>query len=78
MVKRLNTMQRRHNVPYFIRGRFRRLTRNPVVLWFAGIIFVTLIIIMLMLLLLNTEVVGVDDLLADIPRGVTGVCGGSR
>lgn len=68
-----NTMQPRRSVLDFVRARFRRLIRNPVVVWFAGIIFAILMIVMLMILLLNIDVTGVDDLLADIPLDVTGV-----
>ena len=69
----LNIMQSRRNVLDFMRARFRRLIRNPVVVWFVGIVFAILVIIMLMILLLNIDVIGVDDLLADIPLDVTGV-----
>lgn len=75
--ERLNTVQSWRSVHGFVRARFRRFIRNPVVVWFAGIIFAILIIIMLMILLLNIDVVGVDDLLADIPLDVTGVCDSS-
>lgn len=66
-------MQRRRNILNPMLGRLRRLTRNPVALWFAGIIFIVLMVIMLMLLLLNVGVLGLDDLLADIPLNTTGV-----
>ena len=78
LVEMLNTMPPRRNVLSFARAHFRRLIRNPVVLWFTGIIFVTLVVIMIMILLLNIDVAGVDDLLADISRNVTGVCDGFR
>ena len=70
-------MQSRRNVLDFMRARFRRLIRNPVVVWFVGIVFAILVIIML-ILLLNIDVSSVDDLLADIPLDVTGVCDVSR
>ena len=73
----LNTIPPPRNMLDFARARFRRFIRNPVVLWFIGIVFATLVAIM-MILLLNIGVAGVDDLLADIPRNVTGVCDGSR
>ena len=69
----LNIMQRRRNVLNLTLARLRRFIRKPVVLWFAGIVFVLLVIIMLMVLLLNIDVTGVDDLLADIPLNTTGV-----
>ena len=75
----LNAVQlHRRRTVVFIRARFRRFIRNPVVVWFAGIILAVLIVIMLMILLLNIDVVGVDDLLADIPHDVTGVRDGFR
>jgi len=74
----LNTMLPRRNILNYLRARFRRFIQNPVVLWFTGTIFVTLVVIMIMILLLNIDVAGVDDLLADIPHNVTGVCYGSR
>lgn len=77
-VKMLNTIQPRRRVLAFVRARIRRFLLNPVVVWFAGIIFVTLMAIMIMILLLNIDVAGVDDLLAGIPHDVTGVCDGSR
>jgi len=70
----LNTMQSRRSVLDFMSARFRRFSRNPVVVWFTGIFFVILMIVMLMILLLNIDVLGVDDLLAEIPLNVTGVC----
>jgi hypothetical protein len=69
----LNTMQSRRSPLRFILGRFGRFLRSPVVLWFAGVIFVLLAVIMLMILLLNINVTGVDDLLAGIPLNTTGV-----
>lgn len=69
---------RRRSALDFARARFRRFIRNPVVVWFTGIILAVLLAIMLMILLLNIDVVGVDDLFADIPLDVTGVCDGSR
>lgn len=78
MAEVLNTTQSRRRVIDFIRARFRRFIRNPVVVWFVGIIFAILVVIMLMILLLNIDVTGVDDLLADIPLDVTGVCDGFR
>ena len=75
----LNIMpQRRRRALDFLRARFRRFLLNPVVIWFAGIIFAILMVIMIMLLLLNIDVVGVDDLFADVPLHVTGVCDYSR
>lgn len=74
----LNVMQPLPNVLDFMCARFRRLIRNRVVLWFTGIIFVILVAIMIMILLVNNDVVGVDDLLADIPHDVTGVCDSFR
>jgi len=71
-------MQSRRSVFDFMRARFRRFVRNPVIVWFAGIIFAVLVTIMLMILLLNINVVAVDDLFAEIPLNVTGVCGSSR
>jgi len=61
-----------------MRARFRRFIRNPVIVWFAGIIFAVLMVYTLMILLLNIKVTGVDDLFANIPLDVTGVCGSSR
>jgi len=78
LVEILNTMRPQPNVLDNMRARFRQIIQNPVVLWFTGIIFVTLVVIMIMILLVNNDVVGVDDLLADIPHDVTGVCDGSR
>lgn len=43
------------------------------VLWFAGVVFIVLMVIMLMILLLDIGVLGVDDLLADIPLDTTGL-----
>ena len=74
----LSIMQSWHSVLDFMRARFRRFIRNPVVAWFVGIAFAILVVIMLMILLLNIDVIGVDDLLADIPLDVTGVCHVSR
>lgn len=71
-------MKSRRGALSFVRARFRRFIRNPVVVWFAGIIFAILMVIMLMILLLNIDVSGVDDLLAEIPLNFTGVRDGSR
>ena len=71
-------MQSRGRVLNFTLGRSKRLIRSPVVLWFSGIIFAILMIIMLMILLLNIDVTGLDDLLADIPLYTTGVRDVSR
>lgn len=71
-------MQSRRNILNFIRARFKRFIRNPVVVWFAGVVFAILLVIMLLILLLNIDVTGVDDLLADIPLNVTGVRDVSR
>lgn len=71
-------MQSRRNILNFIRARFKRFIRNPVVVWFAGVVFAILVVIMLLILLLNIDVTGVDDLLADIPLNVTGVRDVSR
>ena len=71
-------MQSRGRVLNFTLGRFKRLIRSPVALWFSGIIFSILMIIMLMILLLNIDVTGLDDLLADIPLYATGVRDVSR
>lgn len=67
-------MYSRRRALAFMRARSRRFIRNPVVAWFAGIIFAILVVIMLMILLLNIDVVGVDDLFAAIPLNTTGVC----
>jgi hypothetical protein len=72
-VKMLNTVRSRRSALDWVRTRLRRLIRNRVVVWFACIVFAVLLIIMIMILLLNTDVSGVDDLLADIPLDVTGV-----
>ena len=66
--------QRRRRAPDFLRARLRRFLLNPVVIWFVGILFAILMVITVMLLLLNIDVVSLDDLLADVPLNVTGVC----
>jgi hypothetical protein len=68
----LNAMRRRPDVLNFTLGRLRRFIRKPVVLWFAEIVFSLLVTMMLMILLLNTDVKAVDDLLADFPLDTTG------
>ncbi|KAF9645487.1 hypothetical protein BDM02DRAFT_3189684 [Thelephora ganbajun] len=72
-IRNADSVGSRRSVLDFVRARFRRFIRNPVVVWFAGIAVTILVVIMLMILLLNIGVVGVDDLLADIPLNVTGI-----
>jgi hypothetical protein len=70
----LNIMRSRRSVLDLTRIRLRRLIRNRVVVWFVAIAFAVLLTIMIMILVLNNDVSGVDDLLAQIPLNVTGVC----